>query len=215
MTLRVLVPVSPLGSAKGRLAGVLTEVERRALALTTLSTVLQAIRDAGAEAIVLTRDPLVAAEAAARAAVLEEAPDVQGLNAQLERAAARLDGRELLILHADLPLASGDALARLVEAAPPPRSATLVPSRDGGTNAMLLRPPGRFPLRYGPGSARRHAEEARAAGFRIVCARIPELALDLDTPDDLRAFLALPEAARTPAGSLLLRWRVLEREGAG
>ena len=215
MTLRALVPVSTLASAKGRLAGVLTDVERRALALTTLATVLEAVRDAGGEAFVLTRDPLVAAEASARAAVIGEDPQAEGLNAQLERAVAQLDGRELLILHADLPLANGDAVRRLVEAAPPARSVTLVRSRDGGTNAMLLRPPGRFPLRYGPDSARQHEGEARRAGFRVAFADVPELSLDLDTPEDLRAFLALPGAERTPAGALLLRWRVLEREEIG
>ncbi|MCC7363253.1 MAG: 2-phospho-L-lactate guanylyltransferase [Dehalococcoidia bacterium] len=198
----VLIPVNRLERAKGRLAGVIDARRRRELALATLRTVLAAAADAGYPATVLTADPHVVLEAEeAEAGALPEVAGATGLNGQLEAAIARLDipPGGLLILHADLPLATGDALQELVAAAPAAPSVTLVRSSDGGTNAMLLRPPGRFALAYGPGSFEHHLAAARAAGLATARATIPALQLDLDTAEDLAAFRAHPAAPGTPA----------------
>ena len=206
MTLPVLIPVNRLEQAKGRLAPLLTEAEREELALITAETVAHA---AGADAIILTADPRVAERMAGRYRVLGEDPAVQGLNAQLERAIERLraDGTvadRLLILHADLPLVRGWTVATLAEEDDGPGCVVMVRSRDGGTNAMLLHPPGRFRLAYGPGSFERHAAAARAAGLRVIESPNRELQLDLDTPADVAALLATARGQQTAAGHYLL-----------
>ena len=201
--LTVLVPVNRLDRAKGRLAGLLTPPERAELTRRTLATVLAAVNDAGARAVVLTADPAVAEAAAGRAEVLDEDPAASGLNGQLESALTRLDGDEVLILHADLPLATGEALRALHAAARPAPSATLVRSPDGGTNAMLLRPPGRFPLAYGRGSCDLHVAAAREAGMAAREVEAPALLLDLDTPGDLVTLLATSEGRASQAGAYL------------
>lgn len=201
-----LIPVNRLDRAKGRLAGELTPAQREALARATLATVLAAVRDAGAQACVLTADSAAAALAAAAGArVIAEDPPLSGLNAQLERAIAMLEAPAggVLVLHADLPLATGADIAALVAAAAPAPSVTIVASGDGGTNAMLLRPPGRFALGYGPGSCERHVAAASEAGVAPRLVDLPALALDLDTPADVAAFLAHPGGPGTPA------WQVL------
>ena len=200
-----IVPVNRLERAKGRISDVLDAHSRRRLALATLETVLGALREADMRALVLTADAEAAAAAtAAGAETLPEEGELPGLNAQLEWAIERLaPAGSVLILHADLPLATAAALGHLAAVAPPPPSATLVRSSDGGTNAMLLRPAGRFALAYGPGSFARHAQAAAQAGYRVRHADIPALALDLDTGDDLAVFRAHPEALRTPAGRVL------------
>jgi 2-phospho-L-lactate guanylyltransferase len=121
-----LVPVNHLDRAKARLAALLTAGERQRLALATLHTVLAAATGAGATVTVFTSDPRVAAAAGPGIAVLDEDPALAGLNAQLEGAIRRLrpPPGELLILHADLPLASTAAIRAFVEAAPPAPSAT-------------------------------------------------------------------------------------------
>lgn len=210
-----LVPVNRLDRAKGRLAAVLTAEERARLALATVGTVLAACRDAGLVVTLLTNDPVVVRAAGAGVRVLNEDPGVHGLNAQLEAAVARMPAAPggLLILHADLPLATGNELGALAAAAPGPPSATLVRSRDGGTNALLLRPAGTFALAYGPASFAKHEAAARAAGMAVCICESEALALDLDTPEDLQAFLAMPGASATPAGQLLTTLGIPERLG--
>jgi 2-phospho-L-lactate guanylyltransferase len=197
-----LIPVNRLDRAKGRLSLLLTPAERRALLLASLRTVVDAASDARLEVLVLTPDPAVPGALDRPVGVIRETPGLSGLNPQLERA---LQGRdEALVLHADLPLASAAALRRLVASAAPAPSATLVRSRDGGTNAMLLRPPGRFPLAYGPGSHPRHAAAAEAAGMAVRTVAEPRLELDLDTAEDLAALLATEDGRACAAGRVLL-----------
>lgn len=221
MTL-ALLPVKRLDRAKGRLAELLSPAEREQLALATLRTVLAALEDAGMKALILTPDAEHLREAlGGNAEILQEEPEAaRGLNPQLERAVTRLleagGLAELLILHADLPLASGDELRRLAAAEPRANTVTMVRSRDGGTNAMLMRPPGRFPLAYGTGSFAKHEMAARAAGMSVAAVESEALSLDLDTPPDLGALLAIPGGRQTRAGRLLLQLSIDARlEAAG
>ena len=213
-----LIPVNRLDRAKGRLAELLTPTERRELALITFRTVLNAVRGAGWHTVVLTSDPAIAEAAGLTAHVLEEAPGVHGLNPQLEAAIARLlpeldaaDDPRLLVLHADLPLVTVSAVAGLTDAAGPRPSATAVRSADGGTNAMLLRPPGLFPLAYGESSFAKHAAAAHAAGVAFNVFESEELALDLDTPADVAALLSSAAGRASAAGRHLLAAGVRSR----
>lgn len=213
MSLPVLIPVGPLDDAKSRLSPTLSPAERVQLTMVTLDTVCHA---AGARAVVLTADDEVAATLEGRVRVLREVPDRQGLNGQLEAAIAALlaDGTvsdRLLILHADLPLVRDWTIEALEDDDPGPSSVVLARSADGGTNAMLLHPPGRFPLAFGPGSYARHESAARAAGFAVHEAANRELRLDLDTPADLAALLASPRGQQTAAGHYLLKAGVVRR----
>ncbi len=213
--LPVVIPVNRLESAKGRLASLLTEDERRTLALITFEAVLRA---SGAGAVVLTSDETVAAAAKGRARVLAESPGARGLNGQLEFAVAALrkDGtanERLLILHADLPLATNEAVETL-EATATGGSAVMIQSRDGGTNAMLLTPPGRFQLAYGPGSFAAHRRGAEAAGLTVMEHENRELRLDLDTPDDIRELLRAPRGRQGACGVFLLSIGIEERLAA-
>ena len=209
--LAVLIPVNRLDRAKGRMAALLAPEERAELVRRTLAAVLGAAAGAGLEAVVLSDDAEVRAGLPPGTRALAEGPDAAGLSAQLERAAAALDRAELLILHADLPLATAEALRGFVAQAPPAPSATLARSADGGTNALLLRPPGRFALAYGRGSADRHEAAARDAGMTVRHADAPALALDLDTPADARRLLAAPTGRATAAGRYLIGIGVEER----
>ena len=75
---------------------------------------------------------------------------------------------------------------------------TLVPSHDRrGTNCVLCSPPGALPFAFGHDSFKPHCEAARAQGIAPRILPLPGLGLDIDTPDDLRAFIARPAAGRT------------------
>lgn len=211
--LQVLVPVNRLDRAKGRLAEVLTPSQREELAKATLATVLEAVTTAGYSLAVLTSDQAVAPLLPANARLIEESEERSGLNPQLEYAMAVLAVDRLLILHADLPLATTAALQEFVEAAPPAPSCTIIRSPDGGTNAMLLEPPGEFALAYGRGSAALHESAARQAGMGFIAVPAPALELDLDTPDDLDALLKTKAGQESRAGQLLRSWGYGPRKG--
>jgi 2-phospho-L-lactate guanylyltransferase len=112
-----------------------------------------------------------------QAAVPEAAETIgdpgRGQGAAVAAALSFVEG-SVLVVNADVPCATQDALRRLAAA-----GAALVAAADGTTNALSLPEPGRFASLYGPGSAARFA----AAGLTAVV--VPELAADVDTLDDL------------------------------
>lgn len=210
---QVLVPVNRLDRAKGRLAEVLSPVQRVELAKATLATVIDAVTGAGYQLAVLTSDDDVTPLLPAGARLIPESGELSGLNPQLEYAVRELASEALLILHVDLPLATAAALQALVAAAPAPLSCTIVRSPDGGTNAMLLQPPGRFALAYGRDSAALHEAAANAAGVPFSAIPSPALELDLDTPGDLDALLKTKAGPGSRAGQLLRSWGYGPRTG--
>lgn len=216
-----MIPVKRLRGALRRLAAALEAPVRRELQMAMLADVLGACAATAelAGVVVVTSDPTAAALARARvgATVLPDHDPPQGMNAAVVRgleAAAGRGAEAVLVLTADLPLAHPDDLAAILAASPPGPSAVLVPSRDGtGTNAMLLRPPGALDPRLGPDSLARHAAQADRRGVVVRRLERPALALDVDTPRDLAALLAV--GGRCATRSACARLEVGERLGAG
>ncbi len=197
-----VVPVKTLAVAKSRLEPALSAAERAGLVENLLQGVLRALAESGviAATAVVSPDPRAGALAVAMGAVGLLDPG-GGLNAALEAGRAWAVGQEataLLVLLGDLPLLAGRdivAMTALLEAAPADDpTVVLAPDRrDGGTNAMLLRPPGALPFAFGFDSYRRHHAAAVAAGVAVRLYRAPGTAFDLDTPSDL-ADLPIPVA---------------------
>ena len=185
-----LLPVKALAEAKGRLAPWLNPIERRLLTIAMLEDVvaaLQAVTGLGRPVVISPDREIWRRAEAMRCAVVEEAQGPgAGLNHSLTRAAAELAGERrldgLLVVAADLPLASAGGLEGVLEAG---RRApvVVVPSRDGaGTNVLAWGEPASFTPRFGPDSAARHL--AVPGAVRV---DEPGLALDVDTVEDLRA----------------------------
>ena len=156
-----LVPLKALAEAKGRLQAV----------------------PALAAPVVVSPDREVWRRADAMGCrVVEEPPGAGDLNAALAAAAKAAgvgNGSPLLVVAADLPLASAAGLERVLAAEAP---VAVVPSHDGGgTNVLAWRDPASFAPSFGPDSAARHL--AVPGAVRV---DEPGLALDVDTFDDLR-----------------------------
>lgn len=198
MTVRIIVPHRGLAAAKTRLAPVLDDGEREALARRLLEEVLHVAHEACDDVVVITPSealaPLVAA-AGARLVVQRG----MGLNAGLEQARreAIAEGvTTLVILHGDLPNLGTDDVAGLLDALPEAEGVAIAPDRAGtGTNALALRPPDAIALRFGTGSLAAHLAEADAAGVPLSEVHRPGLAFDLDTPADLARWIELGDAA--------------------
>jgi 2-phospho-L-lactate guanylyltransferase len=180
-----LVPVKALDDAKGRLAPSLGPIERRLLTIAMLEDVVAALQATeGLEPpVVISPDREIWRRADAMGCkVIEEEPGAADLNRSLARAAGMLAGDGgLLVVAADLPLATPGAIGRVLQAAGR-APVVVVPSRDGaGTNVLAWRDRASFQPGFGPGSARRHLAAAGAVRHDE-----PELALDVDTVEDLR-----------------------------
>jgi 2-phospho-L-lactate guanylyltransferase len=180
-----LIPVKELSQAKARLSPVLDAAGRRTLALAMFRDVLAAALacDALEGVAVVTRDEEVLAEAGAAGA--EGLVEPGGLNEALTSAAGKMARRgveRVVIIAADIPLATPDAIAATVAV---DAEVTVAPSLDGGTN-VLVTPPDAFPLLFGKDSARRHLQAARAAGLRAFELAADALAFDIDAPEDLQ-----------------------------
>ena len=170
------------GDAKRRLPSTL----RAAVALAMLGDVVDAALGVG-RVLVVTDDPTVVPS---DAEVVSDPGD--GLGAAVAAGLARVGGHALVV-NADLPGATSEALRRLADA-----GLALVEAPDGTTNALSLPDPSVFAPLYGPGSAERFRAHAPFATVSI-----RELEADVDSDADLerlsahlgprtRALLALP-----------------------
>jgi 2-phospho-L-lactate guanylyltransferase len=198
-----VVPVKRLAAGKSRLREALGGERVEALALAMLGDVVDAIRASGCveRVVVVTPDPEVGDAARALGAEARVADD-PGLRAALDAtAAAHADpAGALLVVLGDVAGATGRDLAALFAALGDRDGAVLAPARDGGTAALLRRPPGAIASCFGPDSAKAHRAAAERAGVAFRELPLPSLAIDLDRESDLAALLAsdLP-AKRTRA----------------
>jgi 2-phospho-L-lactate/phosphoenolpyruvate guanylyltransferase len=210
-----VVPVKDLQHAKQRLAGVLDAAERRALFAAMLEDVLGALAASAGLAgiLVVTRDPLARELASCYGARVLVEPENRGHSAASSLGAATLaqEGTVgMLQLPADLPLLTAEDIDAVLQAHAAAPAITLAPSRDRrGSNAVACSPPDLLPLRFGEDSFRSHLERARGLGVEPRIVERPGLALDVDTPADLLAFLAAPSATR--AYAYLARNGIAER----
>ncbi len=198
MRVAALVPVKRFDAAKSRLRPLAGEAGAE-LARAMLEDVLDALAGVAglAERAVVTGDPEVArvAEAAGATALVE--PD-DGLNPSLEAAARRLDSDALLVVLGDVAGARADELGALLGALEElgGSGVVLAPSSDGGTAALLRAPHDAIAGAFGPDSAARHRAAARAASVPFLELKLASLAVDLDSPEDVDAFLAAPGGGR-------------------
>jgi 2-phospho-L-lactate guanylyltransferase len=207
----ILVPVKNLSAAKQRLAAVLDQPARTELAQAMLHDVVSALaawprRPACA---LVTSDPF--ALELARQYDFETIPDPAnpGETGAIEMATrfcvVRGSG-STLVIPADIPLIQASELDQILAYAPAEGS-VLVPAADGrGTNAAFRRPANLFPLRFGNDSFKPHLASAQATGKLCHVLQLPGIALDVDTPEDVRQLLVHSGETRTQ--SLVRRWEL-------
>lgn len=188
------------GTGKTRLASTdgaagLDPRERAILASAMLSDVVSALRGAPLDNVVVAAsDATAAAIAGAIGVDVVRDPPRSDLNDAVRAAVAAIPCEALLVVTADLPCVTSDDLAEVLD-----RDAQVVvgPTADGGTSALLRRPPTVVPTAYGPGSAARHLDLARDAGIPSAVVDRPGFRADVDTWEDLQALVDAPVGAAT------------------
>ena len=212
--IHAVVPIKETSDAKRRLAGVLCAGRRQELALTMFEDVLATltgVRELGS-IVVVTVDPAAAAIAARYGARVSNAGAREGHTGAVTAAARELAAEAMLTLPGDIPLVEADDIRQLIDVhrhatGRGARAFTIVPAWDErGSNAILCSPAAAVPLRFGADSFLPHLAAARRCAIEPTVARMPRIALDIDTPDDLALFLATPSPTRTRA--LLEQWRL-------
>jgi 2-phospho-L-lactate/phosphoenolpyruvate guanylyltransferase len=215
----VLLPVKVLAQAKSRLAALAGE-RRLELALALASDTVSAVVACPevARVIVVTSDPVAGPRLSSLGALIipEARPGARGrdsrqspqpspdgsqhlLNAALRRgatvAARRWPGTGLAALTADLPALRPAELAEALRAASDVAGPAFVPDAAGvGTTMYAVATAGQFRPMYGGASRARHAA---GGATELVLGGIAGLRQDVDTPDDLRAAVALGVGPRT------------------
>jgi 2-phospho-L-lactate guanylyltransferase len=210
-----IVPAKALDHAKGRLAELLTEHERRSLSLVMLSDVLNALHSAHSveRVFVVSPDHEILRDADRFGAEgISQPPSLGGINEALKHA-LRIISLEspsaLFVLLGDVPAVSPVEIESIIAELPHDVGAVICPSRAEGTSALALRPPDAIEFRFGPGSLAQHEHEASARGIPLKTIRLDSLLHDIDEPEDLRYLLS--HAANTATHRLLAEMRVGER----
>lgn len=195
MSLTAVIPLKALSTAKGRLSGAMGPDDRQAFVAWMARRVIAACRscDAVTDILVVAGDEAAAAVATAcgvRALVVHE----PGLDAAMAAADAATAGAGAsVVIAADLPEVTPADIAAVAAAAGADGAPAVViaPTHDGGTGALLRRPPTIITTAYGPASADRHRQYALRAGIVPTMVTRHALSADVDTPEQLPGALAL------------------------
>lgn len=216
MSLWTVIPVKPFSEGKSRLAGYMSPQERRTLNCNLLTRTLDAIRlaDIDSETVVVSRDN-DALDVAARLGshVLTEepstpqsletdsqpipaAPEIQ-LNAALAQASRYAMARgatRVLVLPTDMPKLTAEDVRTMASTRSRAPQINIAPSRDGGTNALMLQPPQAIPFAFGRDSFQRHRRLAAEAGIPLNVVESDSLVFDIDLPEDYELVFGCQES---------------------
>jgi 2-phospho-L-lactate guanylyltransferase len=191
----VLLPVKSFSDAKQRLCPALDGNARAGLARAMLLDVFNVLgRARTPERVVVftaAADVIEMSRKCGFEVVVERSVD--GHSAAVNRMVEELSGTSsrILSIASDLPRLVPSEIDFALDAVS--ESITLIPSRDWtGTNGVVFIPPARIAMEYGEGSFRRHVSKAAAAGHRADVMSLPGIAFDVDTPEDLQAFVDDP-----------------------
>ena len=186
-----VIPVKQISQAKQRLSPLLSTEERRDFFSAMLEDVLSMmVKIDFFEKIILATNCPHAISIAGRHGIthFETGPD-DGLNLAAGETVNHLleNGiRDMFLIPADIPLITEEEINSVLKAHPSAPSLTIIPSRDKlGSNCILLSPPSRMPLKFGPDSYFRHLEIAQTNGLKVNPMEFPGFGLDIDEPKDL------------------------------
>ena len=201
-----ILPVKRIDQAKRRLSTHFDDTQRVEIATALLQDALElCARSDFLSWWVVSDDAAVLLEARERGFAAVEDPG-GGLNPAVAAAVAvavAAGAHTATVIPSDIPLAFEGDLVDLLDTGAT-SDVVLVPSeRDGGTNALFLNPPDLLEPNFGAGSLQRHLRDAEKAALRCALLSLPRLSLDIDTVQDVRAYLAKPKHAETNTARVL------------
>lgn len=171
-------------NTKTRLAGMLSEEERLALADGMFSHLVRQVHRAVPNSTLFILSP----DRPQGEGAVWIKDEGRGLNEALMSARDFLPQCPTIFLPADLPIATVASL-RILSGLASQRDVVIAPDRhEEGTNALSLSRPGIIPTHFGKMSFGLHKRASLAAGIAPHIFRSADLELDLDTPADFAIY---------------------------
>lgn len=175
--MRAVIPYKKAG-AKSRLSPVLSLEEREEFVDLMLNQVIDSLEEAGIEKIDILSPSVYGLEGITKARVLLDENDLnEALNRYLEEAE-----EPVLIVMADLPLLSPDHIKGITSTK---RDICIVPGKGGGTNALFIRNPSSYRVKYYGSSFLTHCSIATDSGQNFEIYDSFLAGTDIDEPEDL------------------------------
>ncbi len=194
--LNIVIPIKDPAGAKQRLGAALPQARRTELACALLEQTLAFVRDhaAGTHVLLVTDCTRFDALASGFGCTVLHEGEGGGETLAVERATSWSVAHgytSQLVIPADMAAIDGHEFATLLAQPRPSPSLILCPATgDDGTNAVLSTPPGAVPFRFGDKSFAGYRARAATLGVPVTVLRLASFRLDIDTPEDLDAFLA-------------------------
>lgn len=198
-----VVPVKKFSLAKQRLSPMLSEDERSKLVRTMLADVLGALRATRGLSgiVVVTSDGQAAKMAALFDAHVVSDETATNLNGAVQCGLGELTkvGAGALVVPTDIPFATADDYAEILDALKR-YPVVLAPAiSDGGTNALAMRVASHVMPSFGEDSFARHRMSARAKGLQVGIVQSEGLGRDIDNVNDIIASRKITRRSSTSA----------------
>jgi len=184
-----IVPVNVLRASKTRLAKRLDAATRARLSEAMLLDVLHALQKVRR----ISRITVVSADFAVRRIIAPTRVHFlwegkrKGLNKAIRLAMRDANRRKFsaaLVVPSDIPRVTAGEITRLLRSSDH-YPVAITPSKDqGGTNALLLRPPEIIEPAFGKNSFRKHVSHANQKGLQVKVVKSSGIALDIDDAAD-------------------------------
>lgn len=193
--INIVLPIKNPEHAKERLASLLSPKQRRALAWALIEQTFAFCKGFASvvHVLVVTDSPEVAgrAEEEGFSVLKEERPEGETAAVRKATAWSMENGfASQVVIPGDMAELDAAEFRRLLSHDRPNPSVILCPATgDDGTNAILTTPPDALTHRFGVRSFPDYLEQARDKNIPCTVLRLESLVLDLDTPEDVRAFL--------------------------
>lgn len=172
-----LVPIKQGANGKSRLAPILSEEERNALALRMARHVVSELEASGAFAQIT----ILSAQRPEWWRGNWSEDRGRGLNLELAAWRETVGKSPILIVHADLPLLRAGEINQLLAIAAAQGVALATDRAGRGSNALAIADHRSFAFRFGPDSRDRHAAQVPV----LAVLDLTGLSADVDTPEDL------------------------------
>lgn len=175
--MRAVIPYKKAG-AKSRLSPVLNLQEREEFVELMLNQVISSLKGAGIEQVDILSPSVYGLEEMTEARVLLDEKDLnEALNRYLKEAE-----EPVLIVMADLPLLSTE---HIKEISSTEKDVCIVPGKGGGTNALFIKNPSKYRVKYYGSSFLTHCSIATDSGQDFEIYDSFMAGTDIDEPEDL------------------------------
>lgn len=192
-----IIPVSQFSNAKTRLSPFLEPKERENLLKAMLKDITKTLKPIVDDILIISKDKdvLSFAKKLELNTIIEE--DNSNLNKALKQAMkdCKKKTRKVIILPSDIPLIGKTNVKLLIDYSKK-LDFIILPSKGGGTNALLIKPLA-IDMKFGEFSFKRHIEEAEKKNLKPLVHDSFYMALDVNTTEDLGEIMIHGEGTET------------------